>query len=68
MGTTDTIVAGPGDTNLATAFGPNYPVPLEQFLTIHEDDPALVKKMKIGAEMYYIGPLVDTTLMIVFPR
>ena len=64
VGTTDAIVAGPGDTNLATAFGPNYPVPLEQFLTIHEDDPALVKKMKIGAEMYYIGPLVDTALMI----
>ena len=64
VGTTDAIVAGPGDTNLATAFGPNYPVPLEQFLTIHEDDPALVKRMKIGAEMYYIGPLVDTTLMV----
>ena len=35
VGVTDAIVSGPGDTNLATAFGPNYIVPLEQFLTIH---------------------------------
>ena len=64
VGVTDAIVSGPGDTNLATAFGSNYPIPLEQFLTIHEDDSSLVKRAKIGAEMVYVGPLVDVALMI----
>jgi len=64
VGATDAIVSGPGDTNLATAFGPNAPIPFEQFLTIHEDDPSLIRRVKIGAEMYYVGPMVDTALMI----
>ena len=64
VGVTDAIVSGPGDINLATAFGDNYPVPFEQLLTIHENDPSLVKRAKIGSEMIYVGPLVDTALMI----
>ena len=64
VGVTDAIVSGPGDINLATAFGENYPVPFEQLLTIHEDDSSLVKRVKIGAEMAYVGPVVDTALMI----
>ena len=64
IGVTDAIVSGPGDTNLATAFGDNYPVPFEQLLTIHEDDPSLVRRVKIGSEMVYVGPVVDTAMMI----
>ena len=64
VGVTDSIVSGPADTNLATAFGDNYPVPFEQLLTIHEDDPSLVRRVKIGSEMAYVGPIVDTALMI----
>jgi hypothetical protein len=64
IGVTDAIVSGPGDTNLATAFGENYPVPFEQLLTIHEDDPSLVRRVKIGSEMVYVGPVVDTAMMI----
>ena len=64
VGASDAVVSGPGDTNLATAFGEDYPVPLEQFLTIHENDSSLVKRLKIGSEMYFVGPMVDTALMI----
>ena len=63
VGVTDMVVSGPGDINLATAFGDNWMVPMESFLTIHEDDPSLVKRVKIGAEMVWVGPLVDTLLM-----
>ena len=64
VGVTEAIVSGPADTNLATAFGENYPVPFEQLLTIHEDDPSLVRRLKIGGEMVYVGPVVDTAMMI----
>ena len=64
VGVTDMVVSGPGDINLATAFGDNWMVPMESFLTIHEDDPSLVKRVKIGAEMVWVGPLVDTLLMV----
>ena len=64
VGVTDMVVAGPNDINLATAFGPNFMVPFEPFLKIHEDDSSLVKRAKIGAEMVWVGPLVDTMLMI----
>ena len=60
IGVTDAIVSGPGDTNLATAFGDSLPLPFEQTLSIHEDDPSLVRRVKIGAEMAYVGPIVDT--------
>ena len=64
VGVTDSIVSGPADTNIATAFGDYLPLPFEQLLTIHEDDPSLVRRVKIGSEMAYVGPFVDTVLMI----
>ena len=39
-------------------------MPFEQTLSIHEDDPSLVRRVKIGSEMAYVGPVVDTLLMI----
>jgi len=60
----DMIVAGPGDINLKTAFGDHIPLPIPEFLTIHEDDSNLVRRAKIGGDFVWMGPLVDTVLML----
>ena len=64
MGVADAVVAGAADTNLATAFGISPLPSITEFLTIHEDDPSLVRRAKIGTEMIWVGPVVDTLLMM----
>ena len=60
----DITVAGPGDINIKTAFGDHIPLPIPEFLTIHEDDSNLVRRAKIGGDFIWVGPMVDTLLMV----